>query len=84
MAWLYILRSDSERTYIGSTDDIERRLSEHLRGQTKSTRGYLWKLVFKQEFQSHNEAAMFERRLKRWKSKVVIDKIIRDGKVTAR
>ncbi len=45
---LYILQSlTKDRYYIGHTNNIERRLSEHNSGQTKSTKAYIpWKLVF--------------------------------------
>ncbi len=39
MCFLYILQSESSgRFYVGSTDDLDRRLSEHHRGHTASTR----------------------------------------------
>jgi predicted GIY-YIG superfamily endonuclease len=38
MAWAYILRGDSGRHYIGSTTDLGRRLEDHRRGQTHSTK----------------------------------------------
>src|SRR5260370_16583482 len=52
MCFLYILQSESSgRFYVGSTDDLDRRLSEHLRGHTPSTRGRgPWKLVYTEPF----------------------------------
>ena len=40
MAWVYILRSSSGRHYIGSTDNLERRIAEHRRGSNHTTRRY--------------------------------------------
>ena len=37
MAWVYILRGSSGRHYIGSTVNLERRLSEHRSGGTHTT-----------------------------------------------
>ncbi len=37
MAWVYILRGASGRHYIGSTNDLVRRLEAHRRGQTHTT-----------------------------------------------
>jgi hypothetical protein len=37
MAWLYILRGSTGRHYIGSTTNLERRLSEHRSGGTHTT-----------------------------------------------
>jgi predicted GIY-YIG superfamily endonuclease len=38
MAYVYIMRGKSGRHYIGSSDDLERRLSEHERGSNHTTR----------------------------------------------
>jgi len=45
-AFLYILQSEtSGKFYVGSTDDLNRRISEHVRGHTPATRGRgPWKL----------------------------------------
>jgi putative endonuclease len=58
VAFLYILQSEtSGKFYVGSTDDLDRRLSEHARGHTPSTRGRgPWKLVHKEEFATLLEA----------------------------
>ncbi len=73
-AFLYILQSEtSGRFYVGSTDDLERRMSEHLRGHTPSTRGRgPWKLVYKEEFVTLLEARRRELEIKRWKSSRMI------------
>jgi len=79
MAFLYILQSETTgRFYIGSTDDLERRLSEHLRGHSRATRGRgPWKLVYSEEFQSLLEARRRELEIKRWKSARMIQALIR-------
>ena len=39
MWYVYILRSKLDRTlYVGSTDDLKRRLKEHEKGQSESTK----------------------------------------------
>jgi len=38
MAWVYILRGSCGRHYIGSTTDMQRRLEEHNRGHTHTTK----------------------------------------------
>jgi len=78
MGILYILQSDSSgRFYIGSTDNLERRLSEHQRGQTPSTRGRgPWKLVHTEEFETLLEARRRELEIKRWKSSRLIRALI--------
>ena len=38
MAWAYMLKGMSGRYYIGSTENLERRLEEHRRGSNHTTR----------------------------------------------
>jgi putative endonuclease len=78
MGILYILRSEtSRRFYIGSTDDLDRRLSEHLRGHTPSTRNRgPWTLVHTEYFESLIEARRREGEIKRWKSAKMIKALI--------
>ncbi len=70
MPWVYILRGTSGRHYIGSTNDLERRVEEHRRGQTHTTRrlGTELVLVAKLELPTLKEARALERELKRKKS----------------
>jgi putative endonuclease len=86
MACLYILQSlKNLRYYIGSTIDIERRLVEHNSGKSKytsATRPY--KLVFKQEYPSILLARRIEYKLKKLKSKEIIEKIIKDEYIKLR
>lgn len=82
MAFLYILRSQSTgRFYVGSTVDLERRLAEHGRGQTPSTRKRgPWQLVYKEKFSTLQDARQQERRLKAWKShKAVAEFVAEQG-----
>ncbi len=56
--FVYILKSlKNNRTYTGSTDNIEKRLSEHQNGQVVSTRNRRpLKLIYSEKFNSINEA----------------------------
>ena len=78
MPCTYILRSEaSQRFYVGSTDDLFRRLSEHERGHSLATRGRgPWKLVYKEEFPNLQEARRRELEIKRWKSARMIEALI--------
>ena len=67
---------------MGSTDDLERRLSEHLRGHTPSTRGRgPWKLVYKEEFATLLEVRRRELEIKGWKSSRMIRALIISAQV---
>jgi len=70
MAWVYILRGDSGRHYIGSTNNLERRLHEHRHGQTHSTKrlGDNLEIVSALELSTIEEARALEREMKRKKN----------------
>jgi predicted GIY-YIG superfamily endonuclease len=70
MAWVYILRGTSGHYYFGSTDDLERRIAGHQRGDNHTTRrfGRTIELVACRELQSIAGARKFEITLKRKKN----------------
>jgi putative endonuclease len=59
---VYILHSAKiDRFYVGYTNDIVRRLSEHNRSKGKFTdRGIPWRLVYSEIFESKDEATKRE------------------------
>jgi len=70
MAWVYILRGASGRHYIGSTEDLDRRLAEHQRGSNHTTRrfGGSVELIVAKKMASMAEARKLEIILKRKKN----------------
>src|SRR5438477_12771224 len=66
MAWVYIIRGSSGRYYIGSTENLERRLAEHHRGSNHTTRrfGGNIELVIALEMMSIAAARTLELKLK--------------------
>lgn len=80
---VYILKSlKNDRYYIGSTNDLTRRFSEHTNGRSKYTKNVLpLELLFSQEFDTLTDARKMERRLKNFKNKEIIERIIRDKKI---
>jgi putative endonuclease len=76
----YILKSKvKDRFYIGSTDNLERRLILHNEGNTISTKAYIpWELVYYEIFESKSEALKREIHLKRMKSKKYIQWLIQN------
>ena len=79
---VYILQSlRNGRYYTGSTDDMDRRFVQHDSGKVLATQGIrpLEVRVFI-PCQDLVEARKFEYRLKRYKSRVVLEKVIRDRK----
>jgi putative endonuclease len=66
--WSYMLHCNAGRFFVGHSDDIERRISEHETGAVRGfTSSYLpVKLVWSQEFPTRYEALAAERRIKGW------------------
>ena len=82
MAWVYILKTDSGKYYIGSTENLEMREKYHKAGNTPSTKrlgATSIEIVFSQQYDSLHEARSIERRLKKLKRRDYIEKIIREG-----
>ena len=79
MAWVYILRGVSGRYYIGSTENLERRIAEHQRGNNHTTHrfGGEVRLVAAKELPSAGEARKFELLLKRKKNPRIAISILR-------
>ena len=77
---VYILLCKNKRYYIGSTNDLNRRLFQHKNGSVEATKYVLpIKLVFFHKCDNLTQARKLEYQLKKKKSKVIIEKIIKDG-----
>jgi putative endonuclease len=77
---VYILLCANNRYYIGSTNDLERRFNEHNKGFVKATKYLLpVKFVFFQELSDLKQARGLELKLKKFKSRKIIEQIIKDG-----
>ena len=81
MFTVYILYSKSfDRYYVGYTNDLERRISEHNRKKGKFTdAGIPWFLVHSELYSTKKEAMTRERFIKSKKSKSFITEIINNG-----
>lgn len=71
MFYLYILKNEeTDRFYIGSTNDLARRIKQHRSGRTRTTKVLkTFKLVYKEEYNTLLEARDREKQLKSYKSK---------------
>jgi len=75
---LYILFSKKlNKYYIGSTNDVQRRLYEHNIGHSVFTKtGIPWDLIITKDFQTLAAARTEERRLKKCKSRRYIENYV--------
>jgi len=78
--YVYILQSEKNgRFYIGSTSNINHRIKVHKSGGVRATKGMLpVNLLLAQEYSTFQEARSIEIRLKRFKRKDYLERIIRD------
>jgi putative endonuclease len=74
----YIIKSlKVNRYYIGSTENIERRLSYHNSGKVKSTKAYKpWKIVYTERFETKSDALKREKQIKPYKSGDAFKKLL--------
>jgi putative endonuclease len=76
--YIYILYSERlNKFYVGSTNDLTRRLDDHNRGKTSFTKtGMPWALRYAESFGTRQEAVKRELEIKRNKSRKYIEKLI--------
>ena len=76
--YVYILYSAKlDRYYVGSTNDVNRRLSEHNRKKGKYTdNGIPWVLCYTEEYSSRAEAYRRETEIKGKKSREYIESLL--------
>lgn len=81
--YVYILRFlRNGRYYIGSTIDLRTRIRLHKSGHTYTTKRFgEFKVVFTQKIDSISKARTIERKIKSWKRKDFIEKIIKDRRI---
>lgn len=66
MHYVYVLRSEAPAPgfYIGATSDLRKRVAGHEAGDTHSTRGRRWRLVYYEAYLTREAAFDRERKLK--------------------
>ena len=76
MFYVYFLKSlKNGDLYVGSCEDVDKRVSNHNNGKVKSTKGYRpWKLVGFEEYASRSEAFRKEKFFKTGQQKELLKK----------
>ncbi|MGY5846431.1 GIY-YIG nuclease family protein [Salegentibacter sp. HM20] len=79
--YIYILYSKSlDRYYIGSSHNVEIRFVKHLQSKKGFTsKAKDWAIVYSENFTSRTLAVRRELQIKKWKSRVMIEKLIAAG-----
>ena len=86
MKWtVYVLKSAKDnKRYIGSTNNLERRINEHNTGKVKSTKSRVpLNVVYREDFLSEKEARLREKFFKTHKGFNALMKIIGSGSSSA-
>ena len=77
MAYCYVLKCANGQYYVGSTRIITKRLNDHKNGKVKFTRSKRpLTLIFVKEFQNYKLALNFEKKVKSWKKRKSIEKML--------
>jgi len=80
--YVYIIQSQKDSYYIGTTGDLSERIDRHNQGRSKYTKHKRpWNLVYVEEHTDRSSAMKREYAIKRRKSKDYITKLI--GKITS-
>jgi putative endonuclease len=82
--YTYVLFSDKFlRLYIGQTDNLKRRLKQHLNGKVNSTQRYLpYRLIYFEMFESRSDAVRREKELKKTSGRKFVSKYINNIEFT--
>ena len=74
---VYVAKCDEGKYYIGYTECLDKRLSQHNQGLSKWTSHYKnWKVIYKEEYATRTEALRREKFLKKQKGGDVFKRII--------
>ena len=75
--FVYVIKSDTGRKYIGQTDNLEKRLRQHNEGRSFFTkRNKEWRLIFFEQYETRREAVVRERWLKSGAGRDYLKKIL--------
>ena len=78
--YVYILKSDIGKYYIGSTKNPAVRFYQYRNGHTQTTRNMkAFKGVLLQEYENIKKAQKIENRIKKLKRRDYIDRMVKDG-----
>ena len=79
MYYVYVIQSIVYlNRYIGSTDNVKKRVAEHNKGKCRYTKGRIpWILIYQEQFNTRAEAMKRERFLKSGVGRKYLDSILK-------
>jgi putative endonuclease len=79
MYFVYIIKSiNIHRYYIGSTENVEKRLSYHNSGKVRSTKAFRpWELVHTEPYDDRTDAVKREKQIKSYKGGMAFKKLLK-------
>ena len=80
--FVYIIQSEKDGSfYVGSTQDLDERLSRHNQGRSQYTKTKRpWKLAYFEEYPNRSSAVRRENQIKRRKDKDYIEELVRTSR----
>ena len=64
------ISSNKRKTYVGYTNNLKKRVNLHNSNKgAKSTKGYIWELIYKKKFLKKKDAMSYEYKLKKDRNK---------------
>jgi putative endonuclease len=78
MFYVYAIQNEKDgRVYVGFTQDLQKRLSEHNLGRTSSTKFYIpWKIIYFELCKNRMDARTREKYLKSGCGKEILKKLV--------
>ncbi len=75
--WVYALRFTDDTIYVGMTNDLDRRMTEHKRRQSPSTRKFTgdFEIIYQQNFTDYVQARRHEKYLKSGSGRKLLESV---------
>ena len=64
MFYVYVLKGEDGKHYVGYSSDLKVRVKQHQRGQNTSTKYQRWELIYYEAYKTELKARERERKLK--------------------
>jgi putative endonuclease len=78
---VYVIQSETCQSYIGQTENLEKRLQQHNLGKSGYTRrGKNWRLVYSEKFSTRKKAMLREAELKTSKGRKFVHSLLEKQK----